>query len=61
MEKMKKMAIFFSLNKAKAFRPNASAKDLAFSVQVGHCGKEKQYTPNNTPNTAEKYHWAKVV
>ena len=56
MENKKKIAIFFSLNNANAFKPNASLSVLAFSVLVGQAGNVKQYNPNTMPNTAEKYH-----
>ena len=42
IEKIKKIAIFFSLNKANAFKPSASAKVRAFSVLTGQAGNVKQ-------------------
>ena len=57
IEKIKKIAIFFSLKSANALRPNASAKDLAFSVQVGQTNKIKQYKPKITPKIPKKYHY----
>ena len=52
IEKMKKIAIFFCLNSANAFKPRASTSDF-FSppAAVGHEGSVKAYTPSNKPIT----------
>ena len=41
-EKIKKIAIFFSLNSANALRPNASVNVLALPCATGQAGNVKQ-------------------
>ena len=58
IEKIKKIAIFLSLNNAKALSPSASESDFfSLLLLMGTLGNVKEYRNKSKPNIAETKNW----